>query len=151
MGIYAIRSESGHIKFGVARNVKSRASELSVGCPFQLRVLAFSEAHSFDMEAKIHKALSTHRVRGEWFIECPLAHTLAALMDSPFFHYHVESHIEQCPQAYWAEASRIAGRDASRRGFDFNPIAWAEEVVIDRQIRFEKYMQANPFLREETP
>ncbi len=72
MNVYFIRSgKKGPIKIGVANNVSSRLSELQIGNPFELSIVAIipfssrKKAESF--EKKIHKRFVDQRIRGEWF------------------------------------------------------------------------------------
>lgn len=65
-------SNSDPIKIGVADNVEKRLDNMQTGNPRELVILykipMNSRSHAFMVENRIHKKLSKHRIRGEWFI-----------------------------------------------------------------------------------
>jgi hypothetical protein len=79
--IYFIQCNApdGPIKIGHAYNVESRLSNLQMGCPFRLTLLArcvVTDAPA--IEQHLHWLFGPHRVRGEWFTATP---TLLDLVD----------------------------------------------------------------------
>jgi len=73
--IYFLQREDGLIKIGfTARNAKRRQSEVQVGCPEKLCLLA-EAAGTRDQEYALHKLFADARERGEWF------HPVPELMD----------------------------------------------------------------------
>ncbi len=59
------------IKIGFcAGGLEKRLSELQVGNPYRLKVLATVEA-TYGQEQAMHQALAEHRVSGEWFMRHP--------------------------------------------------------------------------------
>ena len=56
----------GPIKIGIARNVKTRIDTLQIGNHERLTVLHASKGDQAD-EARLHRLLRAHRIRGEWF------------------------------------------------------------------------------------
>ena len=65
--IYAIRAgDCGPVKFGVARDPRSRLSTLQTGSPVELKLLASAPVHESN-EKLIHRYLRGQRERGEWF------------------------------------------------------------------------------------
>lgn len=63
--LYAIVAGNCAVKFGLAKNVETRLSELQVGNYQQLR-LAASIGCTWDLEAMAHKHLAESWIRGEW-------------------------------------------------------------------------------------
>ncbi len=73
-GVYVIAAVGGcAIKIGHASDFRQRIGSNQVGCPHPLRVVALIDAGSrispAALEAKMHKALAKHRMRGEWFAD----------------------------------------------------------------------------------
>lgn len=65
------RGEDGLIKIGFTdRNARRRRSEVQVGCPEKIRVLA-EVLGTLDEEQALHKQFESARVRGEWFEPVP--------------------------------------------------------------------------------
>ena len=64
-------TKSKPVKIGVAHNVERRLSELQVGNPYELSVVAklgpFSEVQAQETEQRLHRQCSKFRIRGEWF------------------------------------------------------------------------------------
>jgi hypothetical protein len=73
--VYAVRSEDGFIKFGVARDVERRLRAIGTGNAHQLRLVGATKLmplrQAFDIEWLLHRAVSSLHKRGEWFISCP--------------------------------------------------------------------------------
>lgn len=66
--IYAIAVEGlPYIKFGKAKNPKTRLKELQIGSPHRLRLVAAVDWHDSN-EFLIHMAFKNSRYRSEWFI-----------------------------------------------------------------------------------
>lgn len=64
--IYFIRLHN-FAKIGRTENVKRRLSELQIGVPYKLKVMARLEEAPLWLENKIHLYLQPHHVHGEWF------------------------------------------------------------------------------------
>lgn len=73
-GVYFVKWR-GYIKVGCAWNVLTRLRGLQMSIPEgDFEPLGWIPRHHDDAEeheSKIHKALAAHRVRGEWFADCP--------------------------------------------------------------------------------
>ena len=70
--VYLIRSgKKGPIKIGIAKNVDSRISELQIGNPNKLFLVAIFPIHSEkkarEIERHLHKLFKRQHIRGEWF------------------------------------------------------------------------------------
>lgn len=66
--IYFIKSESGHLKIGFSKDkAELRLSNLQIGCPFKLRLLAMLNGDR-EQERLIHNKFKHLKVNGEWFI-----------------------------------------------------------------------------------
>lgn len=69
--VYFIQMEvSRHIKIGIALDVRARLDGLRTGNPERLTILATvltSAERAKRLERTLHKALSQHRLAGEWF------------------------------------------------------------------------------------
>lgn len=65
--LYLLRARDA-IKIGRAKNVKSRLSQLSTGCPFPIEILAVAENKGC-LERALHIRFIKNRIRkgGEWF------------------------------------------------------------------------------------
>ncbi len=68
--IYFIGAESGPIKIGKARNVKSRLSGIQTGHPEVLSCLGVMMGPE-RLEVGLHSRFSQYRLRGEWFDRSP--------------------------------------------------------------------------------
>ena len=66
--VYAIRtlSDPVYIKFGIARNVQRRRTDLQIASPFELEVLGAFRG-TILQERALHMSLVKYRLRGEWF------------------------------------------------------------------------------------
>jgi hypothetical protein len=79
--IYFIQCNApdGPIKIGHAYNVESRLSNLQMGCPFRLTLLARCVVtDAIAIEQHLHRLFWHQRIRGEWFAASP---TLLDLVD----------------------------------------------------------------------
>ncbi len=66
--VYVIQHELGPIKIGVTKDPEQRRKEIQVGTPFKIEVRkAKNVEHPLRVERYLHKALSSYRLRGEWF------------------------------------------------------------------------------------
>lgn len=70
--VYAILDEqSESVKIGKANNIVTRMSELQVGNPNQLKLIAYTSCvnaqHAHIVERRIHKKFADLRGMGEWF------------------------------------------------------------------------------------
>jgi hypothetical protein len=68
--VYFVISESGHIKIGIANNVKKRMIIMRTDNPYPIKLLGKIKAEGHP-ENEIHKMFSQYRVRGEWFMDVP--------------------------------------------------------------------------------
>lgn len=59
------------VKIGIAADIDHRVSQLQIGNPFELEVLASwcfgSKDKARQMERELHAGLAKSRIRGEWF------------------------------------------------------------------------------------
>jgi hypothetical protein len=68
--IYLVHApDLGLVKIGHSNDVQSRFCNLQTASPVELVLLASREGGQ-PLEAAIHRALVSHRVRGEWFAYC---------------------------------------------------------------------------------
>jgi hypothetical protein len=83
-GTYVIQAEKcGPVKIGKTTNIESRLKALQTGHPNELVVLAFGG--TTETERRMHRELSEHRIRGEWFeYSMPVRHAIAQLNESYF-------------------------------------------------------------------
>jgi hypothetical protein len=66
--VYLI-SASGHVKVGIATNIKNRFSSLQVSCPFPLKLLkTWKCANAREKEYSLHNKFAQFRQNGEWFL-----------------------------------------------------------------------------------
>lgn len=63
--VYFIKCKQ-YVKIGHASDVSKRLSELQIGCPFPLKLMAVIPGDR-RLERAFHEALHAWRVRGEWF------------------------------------------------------------------------------------
>ncbi|WP_181421657.1 GIY-YIG nuclease family protein [Curtobacterium sp. MCBD17_030] len=64
------QGNSGPIKIGCTRNLKSRVNSLQTSSAEPLNVLG-TVPGGFELERQMHEALSPHRLSGEWFAPTP--------------------------------------------------------------------------------
>ena len=106
--IYAIRAgQGGPVKFGIARNPKSRMSELQTGNHEKLVLSACVDIPD-SCEKQIHHWLRQERLHGEWFK--PTEKTLDVLADLQIRQVIGGDHFNPDPDAYGAEYARRCGR-----------------------------------------
>lgn len=59
------------IKIGISNNIQKRINSIQTGNPKRLELLrsieCTFESHAINLEKLLHRALSEHRVKGEWF------------------------------------------------------------------------------------
>lgn len=60
-------------------DVPARFSSLQVGSPYALQLVGWVHA-TRSVEKRIHRHLGEHRVRGEWFKDCPASREIVALI-----------------------------------------------------------------------
>ncbi len=78
--IYAIRCNgTDFIKFGRAKDVGRRLIELDNANPHELSIAVTASWHD-GAEYAIHRFLAAHRVKNEWFEDCPSARLVMAWM-----------------------------------------------------------------------
>ena len=74
--IYFIKDNLGHIKIGVAQNVKTRLSSLQTANPMQLELYQVFKVENINVAHRIEQRLHSHfrdyRIKGEWFDEKPI-------------------------------------------------------------------------------
>ena len=57
-----------YVKVGIANSVRLRLTELQVGCPYELSVLAsFPTNNAQRDERRLHRRWTAYATRGEWF------------------------------------------------------------------------------------
>lgn len=132
--IYVVEAVGhGFYKFGVAVNPVSRLSELQVGCPFELRLIASVDwPHHY--EATIHDFLKQRHIRGEWFrdgVQTMLAIQAITASDLDAFLRYYEVERERRGDKYKAaypwnsSLSRLEQRQAWWRGRDSKQLSRA--------------------------
>lgn len=71
--VYFVRNgkKNGAIKIGLARDVAKRISELQIGNPVELNLIASipvkNRKEAEKLEKMLHKKFSNQNIRGEWF------------------------------------------------------------------------------------
>ena len=104
IGIYFVQDEDGPIKIGHAADPIARLRTLQSGNPRELTVLGWFEAPA-SVEAQLHGRLLQHRIRGEWFENCPaVIDALARCLE--------EYGTPECPVCQREERYILAGYDA---------------------------------------
>ena len=69
------------VKFGFAKSPSKRLMQLQTACPAELTLEAFGQFDDAEgVEASIHYALNSFRVRGEWFKTTPIVLELVRLL-----------------------------------------------------------------------
>lgn len=128
MYVYLVRSGSkkGAIKIGVASNVAKRLSELQVGNPATLCLIASipcsSRKHAYDIEKGLHKRLRRWHIRGEWFS----GKLDLKLIDTTCERWNIET-IEN-KEAYKSNADTIASLKAKVRCLE-RTAEWQNEEI----------------------
>lgn len=84
--VYLIRAGDGPIKIGVAIDPQKRLSEIQVGNPLKLELLA-SVPGDQNTERLLHRKFSAHRMSGEWFSPEPELLEVAKKMQSGTFNW----------------------------------------------------------------
>jgi hypothetical protein len=69
-GVYFLYDPTGFIKIGHGR-VRQRASELQIGNPRPLIIVAIIPYGTREVEGELHDRFSRYRHRGEWFSDHP--------------------------------------------------------------------------------
>jgi hypothetical protein len=64
--VYVVRG-AGLIKIGSAAKVAARISDLQIGSPVPLEIVAHTPLTDAQLEFDIHRRLKDHRHHGEWF------------------------------------------------------------------------------------
>lgn len=60
----------GPVKIGIAVDPQRRLSELRIGCPYPMELLATAVVEDADLaERRLHMRFAARRIHGEWF-EC---------------------------------------------------------------------------------
>lgn len=74
--IYFISDGQGHVKIGIASNLKSRLSTLQVGSAFELSVIhaeyVDSVTEASEREREYHALFAQDYIRGEWYNQEPV-------------------------------------------------------------------------------
>src|SRR5579863_2622978 len=67
--VYVIGSHKlGYYKIGRCSNIKRRLSQIAVGCPYEVEIMAqWSTNEDKQLEAFLHAHFLPKHVRGEWF------------------------------------------------------------------------------------
>ena len=72
--IYFIQSNrSGYIKIGFTKDVRARFMSLQRNNPEELILLGVMEG-SPSREKRLHEDFTAHKIRGEWYRDCPEIH-----------------------------------------------------------------------------
>ncbi|HEY3803904.1 MAG TPA: GIY-YIG nuclease family protein [Kofleriaceae bacterium] len=86
--LYFIQSGGGNgpVKIGWAGDLRIRIGTLQVGNPRPLRILfAHEAADAADLERRVHRELSSLRMRGEWFrYSRQIREVISAIADGSF-------------------------------------------------------------------
>ena len=70
--VYFVQSGTdGPIKIGSSEDLASRLSTLQTGCAEPIRLLGAVRVSDPVVERRLHRHLSEHRLRGEWFAPHP--------------------------------------------------------------------------------
>jgi hypothetical protein len=68
--LYMIGPSDGPKKIGIASDPASRLQNLQIGCWLELRLwwsVPLPPGLDMDFEARVHRVLKLHHIRGEWF------------------------------------------------------------------------------------
>lgn len=69
--VYFITDFHGHIKIGIASNIRNRINVLQTGNPYKLRLLAALSVpcaeDALEIEKHLHNLFDSERLEGEWF------------------------------------------------------------------------------------
>lgn len=92
--IYFISDNHGHMKVGKAKEPYDRLKNLQCGNPYELEIrdlieVVPHESAGFDaicFESMIHRELSKHKIRNEWFLEKPVEEWLQKIRKDAFTH-----------------------------------------------------------------
>ena len=72
------------VKVGISSDANWRLTQLQVGCPYELRLLArFTTQHATRDEARLHALWKRYELRGEWF-NVPAGELASALNAATF-------------------------------------------------------------------
>ncbi|MES2602127.1 MAG: GIY-YIG nuclease family protein [Pseudomonadota bacterium] len=69
----------GRIKIGHSRDVAARVRNIATSSPIKLGLLGSVDG-SHKVEKAVHRMLAEHRVKGEWFVDCPQVRAVLDLM-----------------------------------------------------------------------
>lgn len=109
---------TGRVKLGCADDVQSRGSDLQVGSPVELVLIATCDTN---IEREAHRVLEQYWVHGEWFqLERPALNWIAARMN-PASHSFASGLPTRMGRRHLRNADRrlpTDARDARRRGRD---------------------------------
>lgn len=106
--IYAIQAGvNGPIKFGVSKHPMGRLSDLQIGNPVKLALVAVADLPNV-CERQIHHWLRDERLSGEWFR--PGVKALDVLSDLQIRQVVGGDQLNPDPIAYGAEYDRRGGR-----------------------------------------
>lgn len=83
--VYAIRSEQGPIKIGIASDPAKRLTQLQNGNPSNLALIGYTDPFC-EWSARLHEKLchaycAQYRIRGEWFLPGPRVIALSYLLE----------------------------------------------------------------------
>ena len=67
--IYLIKNkDTGHMKIGIAKDIKQRLKALQTGSVSELEVLSLIYSETpYTLEKNLHNRFASKRLRGEWF------------------------------------------------------------------------------------
>lgn len=132
MAVYFIQAgPNGPIKVGFAENVQARLSKIRADNPAECALIGLIEGDE-EAEQSLHRQLSAHRLRGEWFAPHPAVLAAAAKGADAAQRYRVGMRNPRCPAGTaalracrgWALPPQVARPLSARR------------AVVDRR-RFE--------------
>jgi hypothetical protein len=69
--VYFVQAESGPIKIGVSVKTLDRLSALQGGSHERLRLMAYIDGGTRELETALHRRFRAHRISGEWFSPAP--------------------------------------------------------------------------------
>lgn len=124
--LYVVEHEHGYYKIGHSENPKSRASQLQVGSPYEIKLWLMAKFLNDDLvggepelEEQIHERFDSGHVRGEWF---------EADRDEIYQYLGKEAEAESAPVTrlvnYPRERQKKENMQKSRFGKYYGPLDW---------------------------
>ena len=119
------------VKIGFTDNLKLRMSEIQVGCPYKMKLLAYCEG-GFDEEYRFQDMAAYYRYRGEWFrLSGQLRDWLVKGRDLVFTLHHRDGYRE------YALKEEVDREDpwkewCKQQGKPYEPLVWGPGPAITR-------------------